>query len=107
MKKILCIISGLLALFISAVEAGDITVTITNKTKDDVGFFLNGGRGLETELKKGETQVYSMVVDAGKPPTMKILNATVNGQTRFFTLKNGGHYVLHLDKNGNLVSTVK
>jgi hypothetical protein len=78
---------------------GSIQVVFTNRTDQRVTFFLNGGAGLETRLDAGQSQTYTMVVDAGVPPTVKIYQPS--GGPRTFTVANGGRYAFRY-KNGQI-----
>jgi hypothetical protein len=84
---------------LQAQQAGTIRVVFTNRTDQRVTFFLNGGQGLETRLDPGESQAYTMVVDGGVQPTVKIYQPS--GGTRTFTVANGGQYAFRL-KDGEI-----
>jgi hypothetical protein len=102
-KKALVALGLLLSLFtaaqVQAQPAGTIQVTFTNRTDQRVTFFLNGGLGLETRLDPGESQSYTMVVDAGVQPVVKIYQPF--GGTRVFTVDNGGQYAFRYE-NGEI-----
>lgn len=84
----------------NSVQAADaIKVKFTNKTDLTVTFFLNGGNGLETRLKAGESKTYTMAVDRGIGSIVSIHQ--VSGKTRDFSVTNGGVYAFKM-KDGEI-----
>ncbi|HVS38224.1 MAG TPA: hypothetical protein VMS17_21875 [Gemmataceae bacterium] len=77
-----------------------IYVTFTNNTNLQVGFFLNGGGGLQTSLAPGATQSYTMVVDPGVQPIIRINQLT--GPSLAFTVQDGGNYSIQVDADGKI-----
>ena len=77
-----------------------ISVTFTNNTNLQVGFFLNGGAGLRTSLAPGATQSYTMVVDPGVQPVIRINQLT--GPSLAFTVEDGGDYSIQVDADGKI-----
>jgi hypothetical protein len=71
-----------------------IQVTFTNETSLPVYFYLNGGSGLNTSLAAGESQNYTMVVDAGGQPVIRIKQPS--GQYQSFTVSDGGDYAFRV-----------
>lgn len=69
-----------------------IEVTFTNRSGYEVAFFLNGGEGMEARLKSNKSSTYTMVVDQGGAPEIKIHQ--VKGPDEVFSLKDKGRYVL-------------
>jgi hypothetical protein len=80
---------------------GTIDVKFTNATDLKVTFFLNGGQGLESHLKPGESQGFTMVVDDGVQPIVRIYQAS--GKKLDFTVSDGGRYVFRL-KDGEVIN---
>ena len=79
----------------------NIVVRFTNETPLIVGFFLNGGAGLETSLGPGASQSYSMVVDPGVQPIVGIHQDT--GETLNFTVADHGDYGFRF-KDGKIIN---
>jgi hypothetical protein len=77
----------------------NIGVRFTNNTPIAVGFFLNGGAGLQTSLWPGVTQSYSMVVDPGVPPLVAIHQST--GENLEFSVADNGMYAFQF-KDGKI-----
>jgi hypothetical protein len=83
-------------------SVSNISVQFTNETPIAVGFFLNGGAGLETSLGPGVAQSYSMVVDPGVPPLVGIHQST---QERLdFSVADHGNYAFRF-LNGKIVNS--
>ncbi len=107
MRHVLCALAllGCLAFLeggkAQAQPAGTIKVVFTNRTNQQVTFFLNGGEGLETRLGPGQSQTYTMGVDAGVPPSVKIYQPDGGGGPRTFSVANGGRYAFRY-KNGGI-----
>ncbi len=72
-----------------------IRVQFTNRTDQEVTFFLNGGTGLTTRLKAGQTEGYTMVVDPGVAPIVGIFQA--DGKRLDFTVANDQKYAFKLE----------
>jgi CHAT domain-containing protein/Tfp pilus assembly protein PilF len=85
----------------SAKASSTIRVRFSNGTEKVVRFFLNGGRGLETQLEAGKSSDFTMVVDAGIQPTVKIYQPS--GKTREFTVADGGRYEFRV-KDGEILN---
>lgn len=83
-----------------AQQAGKIQVTFANRTDKTVTFFLNGGQGLETRLRAGQSSGYTMVVDQGVQPTVTIYQPAGGGNPRKFNVANGGRYAFRPKNNG-------
>jgi hypothetical protein len=79
----------------------NISVEFTNETPLVVGFFLNGGTGLETSLGPGATQGYTMVVDPGVQPIVGIYQST--RERLDFTVADHGDYAFRF-KDGKIVN---
>jgi uncharacterized protein YkwD len=77
--------------------ARTIQVQFTNRTNREVTFFLNGGKGLTTGLKAGQAKTYPMVVDAGVPPIVGIIQA--DGKQMNFTVEDGKKYAFMVEGN--------
>jgi hypothetical protein len=92
-------LSGLALFTGKSQAAGPIDVTFTNKTDVKVTFFLNGGKGLETRLNAGESSSYTMGVDNGVQPIIRIYQA--DGKSLDFKVENGGRYVF-MFKDGKI-----
>jgi len=86
--------------------ADTIKVHFENGTDQKVTFFLNGGKGLETRLEAGDSSDYTMVVDDGGTPTVRIYQPEGGGKPKEFTVENGGQYVFRL-KDGHIINTFK
>ena len=85
---------------VTSVQAAEtIKVKFTNKTDGTVTFFLNGGKGLETRLKAGESRTYTMAVDGGINPIVSIYQPA--GKKRDFSVTNGGVYAFKM-KDGEI-----
>jgi hypothetical protein len=80
----------------------NISVHFTNETSLIVGFFLNGGAGLETSLQPGATQCYSMVFDPGVQPSIGIHRSI--RERLDFTVADQGNYVFRI-QNGKIVNS--
>jgi hypothetical protein len=80
----------------------NINVEFTNLTPLVVGFFLNGGSGLETSLPPSVTQVFSMAVDPGVPPIVGIHQSTL--ERLDFTVSDNGHFAFRIE-GGKIVNT--
>jgi hypothetical protein len=99
------LISGLMALFFLGstlhVAASTIKVTFTNHSGYNVAFFLNGGRGLEARLKNEQSSSYTMTVDRGGAPEIRIHQ--VEGPDKVFSLEDKGRYVIRME-HGKIVN---
>lgn len=84
--------------------ADTISVHFTNGTDQRVTFFLNGGKGLETRLDAGDGSDYTMVVDDGVQPIVRIYQPQGGGKPKEFTVENGGKYIFRL-KDGHIINT--
>jgi hypothetical protein len=80
----------------------NINVFFANETPLAVGFFLNGGSGLETSLLPGASQSYSMVVDPGIQPIVGIYQST--RERLDFTVADQGNYAFRI-QNGKIVNS--
>lgn len=67
-----------------------IQVSFANHSGYEVGFFLNGGGGVEARLADGKTESWTVTVDPGQTPIVRIHQ--VQGESLEFTLEHGGEY---------------
>ena len=76
-----------------------IEVVFTNRTDQQVKFFLNGGAGLTTTLDAGQSQTFDMVVDPGVEAIVGIYQAS--GKRLDFTIPSRGRYAFQA-KDGEI-----
>ena len=88
-------------LVVPALAGDQINVTFKNRSGYDVAFYLNGGDGLETTLADGSSQSYSVEVDPGVEPIVRIHQP--EGDDLDFWIEDGGSYVFRM-QNGRIVN---
>ena len=108
MRKILIAAGMVLGLGLlgagQARASSTIKVHFDNGTDQKVTFFLNGGVGLETRLEAGDGSDYTMVVDDGVQPIVRIYQP--GGGKKEFTVENGGQYIFRV-KDGQIINFFK
>lgn len=106
MNKSRLLLTGLLALVFLATSLhaapSTIEVTFTNHSGYEVAFFLNGGEGMEGRIKDKASTTYTMTVDKGVAPEIKIHQ--VKGPDQVFSVKDKGRYVLKME-DGKIVNS--
>jgi len=79
-------------------------VTFTNRSGYDVAFYLNGGAGIEATLADGKSATWTVVVDPGVEPFVRIHQ--VKGKSLEFSLQDGGRYVFRVE-GGKIVNALE